>query len=268
MAKPKFQIRLPEACHQDWNTMPLQDNGRFCASCSKCVIDFTTKTDKEIIAVFQENNGQVCGTFRNDQLDRLLLPAGNLPTSRWKTFLLAIAALFTAKPEAQASLKPGLKPLFSKTALLPQNLAPEDPVVISGHIRNKNTGKPIANVSITISGTADTLAWTDPQGNFRFELPSAAFAQKPVRILFYHDDFVGLDLGFTPESERTGLMFEFEPVIRDTVSNYIAIPGNLNELQVHQTAGPAILTPTYIPDFPLVIPAASKPVHYKLKKKK
>ena len=39
-------IRIPEPCHEDWNKMTPDTNGKFCGSCQKSVFDFSNKTDK------------------------------------------------------------------------------------------------------------------------------------------------------------------------------------------------------------------------------
>jgi hypothetical protein len=50
--------------------MTAADKGRFCASCRKEVIDFTSMGESELIAFFKKPKGSVCGRFRNDQLEK------------------------------------------------------------------------------------------------------------------------------------------------------------------------------------------------------
>ncbi|KMQ65806.1 hypothetical protein ACM46_08110 [Chryseobacterium angstadtii] len=46
-----------------------QEKGRFCSSCSKCVIDFTEKKPEEIESIFKERQEEnICGRFYNYQL--------------------------------------------------------------------------------------------------------------------------------------------------------------------------------------------------------
>lgn len=268
MTKQKFQIQIPEPCPQDLNAMPVQGNGRFCASCHKCVIDFTLKTDREILTVFQENNGQVCGTFRPDQLNRLLLPAGNQPTSRWKTLAFAVMAFLSGNPESEANPKLNRRSLFTKTALFPKNEVVGKPVTFSGHIRNKITGQPIQNVSITLVGTPDTLGWTNKKGNFRFTLPAASFGPEPVRILFYHDDYVGAQISFTRDSVTENLALIFEPVIREIDPVYVNTPIQGIIPPPEYTSGPALINTPYIsPQMLHFQPGNTKPVKLKPKKK-
>jgi len=68
-------------------------NGRFCGSCSKKVVDFTTMLPDDIQVYFQENNN-VCGRFKNTQLDTLTIQIPNRilysQTQYHKMFLLAL----------------------------------------------------------------------------------------------------------------------------------------------------------------------------------
>ena len=62
-------INIAEPCHEDWNKMTPQNQGRHCVACNKTVIDFTKQTDDQIIKSL-ETNGNLCGRFKTQQLDR------------------------------------------------------------------------------------------------------------------------------------------------------------------------------------------------------
>jgi hypothetical protein len=101
MMKPAdFIVRIPEPCHEDWNTMQPDAKGKFCSSCSKSVFDFTNKTDVEIKSTLIEHKEEkVCGHFKKTQIDRPLnmtLDLSNLPKniSITKTFALALFIVF------------------------------------------------------------------------------------------------------------------------------------------------------------------------------
>lgn len=72
----KYKITIPEPCHEDWDKMIPNKNGRFCRSCSKNVVDFTTMLPAEIQVYFQKHNN-VCGRFKNSQLDSLTIQIPN-----------------------------------------------------------------------------------------------------------------------------------------------------------------------------------------------
>jgi hypothetical protein len=89
----KHKITIPKPCHEDWNKMTPNDNGRFCKSCSKNVVDFTNMLPDEIQKYFQQH-GKVCGKFKNYQLYSLTIQIPNRvlysQTNYRKMFLLAL----------------------------------------------------------------------------------------------------------------------------------------------------------------------------------
>lgn len=93
-------IRIPEPCHEDWNSMQPDAKGKFCSSCNKSVFDFSNKTDTEIRNVLMEYKDQkVCGRFRKSQIDRplkLTIHLNDLPKniSIAKAFGIALFVVF------------------------------------------------------------------------------------------------------------------------------------------------------------------------------
>lgn len=70
-----FKISIPTPCHEDWQEMTPQEQGRFCEACSKVVIDFTQMSEEEIIHFFQKHQSQaVCGRAKKTQLNRIYKP--------------------------------------------------------------------------------------------------------------------------------------------------------------------------------------------------
>jgi len=63
-------IQLPKPCHQDWNAMEPNEQGRHCLACCKTVVDFTNREPEEIMQYLKANVGrEVCGRFIPSQLD-------------------------------------------------------------------------------------------------------------------------------------------------------------------------------------------------------
>lgn len=91
----KYKLTIPKPCHEDWNIMTPNSIGRFCGSCEKNVVDFTTMNPKEIQNYFVSNQGKnICGRFSNQQLDSVIIQIPNqilyFQTSFHKMFLLAL----------------------------------------------------------------------------------------------------------------------------------------------------------------------------------
>ena len=70
--------------------------GRHCAACEKTVVDFTLKTDAEILAFLAGAvSGRTCGRFAAGQLERPLQRAAlAAPTGRWRAWLAAAVAVW------------------------------------------------------------------------------------------------------------------------------------------------------------------------------
>lgn len=91
----KYKITIPEPCQEDWNKMSPSENGRFCSSCAKNVVDFTTMLPEEIQHYFAtKKDNRICGKFRKSQLDAVIIqiPSRVLysQTKYHKIFLLAL----------------------------------------------------------------------------------------------------------------------------------------------------------------------------------
>lgn len=74
MPKPQpIQISIPNPCTEDWSKMTPAEQGRFCSSCQKCVVDFTGFSDKQLYEYLQAHKTQqVCGRFYDTQLNRTI----------------------------------------------------------------------------------------------------------------------------------------------------------------------------------------------------
>lgn len=57
-------IEIKNPCHENWNDMKLNNDGRFCLKCSQTVIDFTNKKPDEITVLLKNHvNENPCGKF-------------------------------------------------------------------------------------------------------------------------------------------------------------------------------------------------------------
>lgn len=62
-------ISIPKPCHESWNAMLPEEQGRHCLACSKTVIDFTAWETDDIAAYLrQKNDEKVCGRFKREQV--------------------------------------------------------------------------------------------------------------------------------------------------------------------------------------------------------
>lgn len=174
----KFKIQIANPCHEEWDGMQANVSGKFCSSCQKAVIDFTYFTDAELKRWFNESQGNSCGRFKPEQLDRLIEAKENYKLIRFKPGLIAASLLaFLSLPKlSNAAIN---KPVTyqtnrSRTKLL---LKIEDKVLsdslrtIKGRIVDKKDKLPLVGVSIKLN---DNLAYTstDAYGYFEIKVPA------------------------------------------------------------------------------------------------
>ncbi len=109
MKKP-FTLSIPQPCGEKFDQFQKTHTGGFCQSCQKEVIDFTQKSEKEIVAYFKEASGSTCGRFRENQLKGYtpnLSSSLKLKISYLGASILSMSLLsfFSVQP-SQAQIKP------------------------------------------------------------------------------------------------------------------------------------------------------------------
>lgn len=95
MTPNQAKIVVTNPCTENWNSMSADPAGRFCQSCQKSVIDFSSKTDDEIKGFLKEKRGEkLCGRFYTHQLERIRIEIDrNLLVSDipfWQKFLIVL----------------------------------------------------------------------------------------------------------------------------------------------------------------------------------
>ncbi|WP_412561122.1 carboxypeptidase-like regulatory domain-containing protein [Winogradskyella sp. MIT101101] len=170
--KKTISISIPEPCHEDWNKMTPKEKGRHCAACNKTVIDFTSKTDEQVIKTF-ENENNLCGRFKTQQLNREMFLA-----RKDKNNYLSIAAsgLFAFMALGHQDIHAQGEPRTVKVDSLntPQVKGKIATSVInqrtvSGIVTTADDGLPLPGASVIIKGTY-TGAQTDFDGKYSIKV--------------------------------------------------------------------------------------------------
>jgi hypothetical protein len=95
-----YKISIPKPCHEDWNAMTPNEQGRHCNACAKTVVDFTAMSDEDVKYFFLHKNEKVCGRFMPAQLHNLVIDLPEhvffMEMPLWKKFLLASLVIFGA----------------------------------------------------------------------------------------------------------------------------------------------------------------------------
>ncbi len=171
-----MRVTITKPCTENWEKMnPNTGTSRFCDACQKCVIDFSTATDKEIISKLKSSKGEVCGKFSDAQLNRDLVTQNTPSKIHWSTFfsvLLASIVGVRTPVSAQSKMKTEIIRIDTLKNLTPIGYKVEDLTVQSNQKSNipENAPKPFERLlegrvgGVTISYTAFEKAekfWAD-----------------------------------------------------------------------------------------------------------
>lgn len=176
-----LSLQMHSPCQENWNNMEPGEQGRFCNTCQKTVIDFTGFTDQEIFQYFIKNPFPVCGKMLASQNDRRyeeVQPKVNRHLSPIAASLLTLAAITTEAAPA-TPLKPGTN-LAQQPTNKQSTATLTDSVIISGTVKN-DKGIPLENVEIIFM---DSKMLSDADGNFQFTLPAPINKQTVIQFSY------------------------------------------------------------------------------------
>ncbi|PHS00764.1 MAG: hypothetical protein COA80_02715 [Leeuwenhoekiella sp.] len=165
-----FKLHIPEPCHEDWSQMSPREQGRFCASCAKEVIDFTALSRKQITEKVKSEKS-ICGRYRKDQLETVYFIPEKKPFKN-----LGIAAAFTSllalcEPAMGQEAESGLE--FYQTDIITQQNKQRkvmDSVTVKGIVYD-DSKHPFAGVNIILKGTK-IGAVSNENGEYSITVPS------------------------------------------------------------------------------------------------
>jgi len=174
-----LRLNIPEPCHENWQQMTPQEQGRFCGSCQKTVVDFSMLSDQEVLNYFLKADHKVCGRFAEDQLNRELPITEKKKRFSWAYVWNVLLATFLLT-EANAQVKPKAKAKRPVTTSVKReeeiimggitaSIPPEHEevvigVTIKGQVTDAKNNQPVIGASVRIKNTsrgtmADTLGY-------------------------------------------------------------------------------------------------------------
>jgi len=155
------QIKIHNPCPENWETMQDASEGKFCEKCSKCVIDFTDKTDYEIQDILKTADGkEICGRISTRSLSMVA------------TGIILVTNLTFVQAQTKNDL----------------GIATEQKKInntkVSGKLIFKRTKKEISNAEVFFICKSEYIkTTTDENGNFALEIPNDLIEKKMFYIL-------------------------------------------------------------------------------------
>ncbi|MFT6961189.1 MAG: hypothetical protein ACJAWV_000899 [Flammeovirgaceae bacterium] len=160
----KNKITIAEPCTESWEKMAQtgKTDCAFCQSCQKEVIDFTQKSDREIIRIMNSQKN-VCGKFTQNQLDKTYQTSESFTVPYKWAMASLFSGLMLTQPAFSQSKKektPAIKTVSKFTSSESRNkIEPKierkdstNTRTVSGVVRD-DTGEVLPGTTVTIKGT-------------------------------------------------------------------------------------------------------------------
>ncbi len=144
--KKGYAVYIPEPCHEDWQQMTPAAQGRFCQSCAKHVVDFSTMSDEQILNHISKAAGGMCGRFANEQLQRPLMPAKQETKKTWWLAAMLPLVMLFEKAGAQKKTTHKTKPAYIKHSYTYETLGVVVPRIILKPKASEATIKTITEI--------------------------------------------------------------------------------------------------------------------------
>jgi hypothetical protein len=189
MAKAsKIKLSIPKPCVEDWDKMTLGEKGRHCSLCNNTIIDFSTFTDKELVAYLSKAKGEICGRVDNSQLNRLLVAneLSNTPAFRRLLLGAALTAGIASTAHSQNIKQPKAYPhpvgyiADTNVPKMNKTIAADTSTVFKGTVIESQKGQSITYVDLFIQfdSTYSTSVYIDSDGKFSIPVPNKYLDKK------------------------------------------------------------------------------------------
>ena len=174
----EIYLHIQEPCHENWEGMSPVEQGRFCQSCAKQVIDFSRMSDSQILDILSKAAGNTCGRFTGNQLERPLVKGSKEVSFFLKPYKLVLSSLvplliISGNASGQDNITQGEVAACRKVVPVPRlmgaiALITPAPAQIKGRVVDEQ-GKGIKGAIILYKGT-NTKAVSGAAGNFIMSL--------------------------------------------------------------------------------------------------
>lgn len=202
-------LSISQPCHESWNEMTPADKGRFCLNCQKTVTDFSGMSDQQILSFLSNRQGNVCGRFHTEQLNREIRVPGNTRRQPIISIAAMVAALTVLTPSVQAQVKQERIQLAPDESTVPQPL--DTLPHITGVVKDSTTNAVLPGAIVKIKGHAMQTV-TDSTGKFEFQIP-VGIAGNDIILEVEYIGFMKREVVVPLASEIINIDILMQPVI-------------------------------------------------------
>ena len=239
-----FEVRIDNPCGEDLSKMKPTQRGKFCGACKRDLVDFTKLPDQEIVKIFHQTNGDVCGWFRPDQLER---PLSVPQTTSSPNYLKYAASMLLTMALGNSLAQDSTSTASSEVIQLQEESSPvvTKPFLISGTVNDAVNGEALIMATVRIDSTTYGVN-ADLDGNFVLEIPKE-FRKKDVKLRVQYLGYDDFTMTLKKESLESGcqnLKLELSP----TTLGEVQIVAHVEKIEHYEAlAGVPIIHPREYP---------------------
>lgn len=165
-----MKIKISNPCPESWDNMQDSTEGKFCEVCSRCVIDFTEKTDQEIKDIINQNyNTRICGRVVSKSFSKVA----------------ASVILITNLTLVHAQIKSPDKSSVSQTIT--------NATKVSGRLISEKTQKVIIGAEVIFVKKEQLIkTTTNENGHFSFVIPNDQLDDR--NLLYFNFDKLNAEI--------------------------------------------------------------------------
>lgn len=206
--------------------MTPHEQGRFCGSCQKTVVDFTMMSNQEVLNYFLKADHNVCGRFADDQLNKELIITEKKKRFSWVyVWNILVATFLTVKADAQSC--PPIKEPVAAIDHLPKKIGKvayvhslPKPVVIKGKVVDENNNRPVIGASIRIKG-AQGGCMADTNGIFSLKVENKEGVVLEFSAIGYETQVLNIDEFNNLQDKQVSLKPSFADLKEVSVIGYM-----------------------------------------------
>lgn len=207
--QPSYIISIPTPCHESWDAMSPAEQGRFCQSCQKTVIDFSTMSDKELFSFLGNATRNICGRFHGEQLNREVSMPVNTRRQPLMPIAAMVAALTVAIPSVKANHQSEKMQMTSDKSARTQSM--DSLPHVTGIVKDSIEDVRLAGAIVKIKGH-DMQTVTDSVGKFELHIP-AGITENTITLEVRYIGFTAPEVVVPLMSKAINIDILMQPVI-------------------------------------------------------
>ena len=186
--KNSFRLSINSPCKANYDNFTATENGGFCESCHKEVIDFTTMSDTQVMHYVGKTNTATCGRFKASQLKTYHAAAQRPNIGLFTKGAVIFGISLLALCMSQNAVAQNEVQTVGKIHVVPQTeersvTTPIQDHLVKGTVYDEENN-PLPGVNVVLKGTVEGVI-TDLDGKFEFPRPLQANATLIFSYLGY-----------------------------------------------------------------------------------